>query len=623
MIRIAARGFGCLAVSGALVFLGSSVARADQNQPRTISVVPSDVRHAEGFDVSQSAGLFIGVTSFDDPRLAEVPYAVDDAVDLAYLFSVELELIAPDKVTLAITGDPKKQASVERLRALLGAGASQQTPNVTDIYRMLGEIPLEAGPKGLFVLSIATHGFSDQGSDFVVAADSRRRRIARTGIPIGEIFDDVSQARSPRRIVMIDACRERLSAETRAGGIDPDSKMTEGFTNAIAEAEGQVVLSGSTLGGYSYDDHELKNGVFSSAIIDGLLGRAPANDEGFITAVNLAEYVNERVLLWIGANRPQQSNSAKGIESRLSGNAAKMPLSMVTQERERFKAARTRGRRLVDVLENTADPQYVTPEMAKEISALVTSADPRALGPLLDRMDLLEERGAAYSEEFAEWWTSEGQAEFLDAIPLRVSIRPESRTLAVGQTQVFTVESNKPLKEEPLNWRSTPEGGVDVRATSSSTSGQKLHVRAENEGTVTIRIVDGNNVPRAEATIYVILLEQPSLRYPVITLAATTGLGIYTFFLNRDRIDKKDAWDTYRTETGLPGEDLEDEYNSALTRTRIVGASAAAGTVLTTYLWYRYRRADKAFKKSLKDVNATSRMDLDIRSDGVALVYKF
>lgn len=55
-------------------------------EPRgVVLAVPQDVRVQEGFDAAHSAGLFVGVRDFEDADFAEVPYAVDDAIDLAYL----------------------------------------------------------------------------------------------------------------------------------------------------------------------------------------------------------------------------------------------------------------------------------------------------------------------------------------------------------------------------------------------------------------------------------------------------------------------------------------------------------------------------------------------------------
>ncbi len=44
--------------------------------------MPDEIRVVEGFDPGESAGLFVGIRHFDDERFAEIPFAVDDAVDL-------------------------------------------------------------------------------------------------------------------------------------------------------------------------------------------------------------------------------------------------------------------------------------------------------------------------------------------------------------------------------------------------------------------------------------------------------------------------------------------------------------------------------------------------------------
>jgi hypothetical protein len=41
------------------------------------------------FDPQYSAALFVGVRDFTDVTLAPVPYALDDAVDLAYEFAIQ------------------------------------------------------------------------------------------------------------------------------------------------------------------------------------------------------------------------------------------------------------------------------------------------------------------------------------------------------------------------------------------------------------------------------------------------------------------------------------------------------------------------------------------------------
>jgi len=64
-------------------------------------------------DLHASAGLFVGVQKFTkDSSLADVAFAVDDAVDLAYTISIEEHLVPPERVVLALSGQPRPHRAV-------------------------------------------------------------------------------------------------------------------------------------------------------------------------------------------------------------------------------------------------------------------------------------------------------------------------------------------------------------------------------------------------------------------------------------------------------------------------------------------------------------------------------
>lgn len=351
--------------------------------------VPGDVLEAQGFDPAQSAGLFIGVSRFDDPLFAEIPFAVDDAVDLAYLFSHELRLIGAEKVVLGLAGEPRKPESGERLRRLLEDGAQRVTASQADIYAHLDAQRRAAGRAGLFVMAIASHGFSDQGGDFLVAASSLKRPMERTGVAVNELFDDVASSSSPRRIVLLDACRERLSNAIRASG-EAEAAMSRGFADAIAAASGQVVLAGATLGGYAYDDLERRNGVFSAAVIDGLRGRADVDERGFITVRTLADYLNWRVVAWVRDHRPDHAAVSRGIAQRIEGDAAHLPLAVDPARREAEAAYRLRREAaLARLRENIGET--ITGALYDEMAAVLAGVRMRPeVEPLLEEIEALD-----------------------------------------------------------------------------------------------------------------------------------------------------------------------------------------------------------------------------------------
>lgn len=365
--------------------------------------VPVELRSSVGFDGAQSCGLFIGVRRFRDDRLAEVPYAVDDAIDLAWTFSHDLGLILPERVVLALAGEPQKPESLDRLERLVELGARVQPARLTEMYEELETLVRNVGREGLLLLTVATHGFSDQGGDFLVLEDSSRRRVAQTGLRVDTIFDDIGQAPAERRVVILDACRERLSAETRGGSRDAESMMGLAFQAAVSKARGQVVLCGARLGGYSYDDHQRRNGVFSSSIIDGLTGMAAPDPNGFITAETLAQFVGRRVDDWISRNRPEDADSASGIEVRMAGEAARLPLAIHRDGHERSKRRRALGEAAMRLLEaaRAEDRELISGSLLDEVERRLQEPD---CDELIEQMQELATNTAARRRAFVAWF---------------------------------------------------------------------------------------------------------------------------------------------------------------------------------------------------------------------------
>ncbi len=287
------------------------------------SALSHQVLSTECFDIADSAALFVGVRLFRDGQYAEVPSAVDDAVDLAHTF-VNLGLVTPDKTLLCLHGEARKPESAERLAELKDLGAKQRKAGVTDIYDALDRQRIECGEHGIFLVGVASHGMSHQGRDLVLAADTVPSQLLRTSVEVTEIFKTVGMAKAPRRLVLLDACRERLEAEGRsATGGESGSPMSDTFAKAIAKASGQVVLSGTVSGGYSYDDTHRGNGVFSAAVIDGLSGKAPGDERNLITVETLAAFVEDQVQDWLAKN----AKDLLGIGKNFDGMCKDMPLA--------------------------------------------------------------------------------------------------------------------------------------------------------------------------------------------------------------------------------------------------------------------------------------------------------
>ena len=285
----------------------------------------SDEKKSFAVDFGASAGLFVGVRDFEDENLTPVKYAVDDAVDLAYELAIEHRppLLEPKRVALVLSGAPQKPESQESLRKLKDAGASESYARQSEILKLLRSQSKAVGRNGLLIIAFATHGISEDGTQYLFAATSLLD-YRETMLSEARISDVIASNGVERSLVLIDACRERLTRDRRTGDLDPRS--VAGFMNTLSDIDGQVVLSAAALGGYAYDDDTRRNGVFTAAVIDGLRCGAATDDNGFVTVDALSSYVEDHVLDWIRKNKNAEARRATQL--LCDGRSKAMPLTI-------------------------------------------------------------------------------------------------------------------------------------------------------------------------------------------------------------------------------------------------------------------------------------------------------
>jgi Caspase domain len=298
-------------------------ATADSRGVRPLAA--DDAPTAETFEPDQSAALFVGVRRFPyDPSLAEVRYAVDDAIDLACVLALgeRARLVDPSRVILALSGEPQKPDSQRNLERLVVAGARVRSAAGPDVLNALDEQSRAVGKKGVLIFAFATHGFTKEGTQYLLSATSIIRH-GEGAISESEIRDIASQSDAARSLILIDACRERLTDGRRSGR--PDARSAAALLRAMDGVHGQVVLSAAAVGQYAYDDDDRRNGVFTAALIDGLRCQAAADARGLITVDTLSSFVEQHVLTWIRKHRNPRITHATQVS--FEGGAKTMPLA--------------------------------------------------------------------------------------------------------------------------------------------------------------------------------------------------------------------------------------------------------------------------------------------------------
>jgi uncharacterized caspase-like protein len=283
------------------------------------------------FDAAQSAALFVGVREFPyDDTLAPVRYGVDDAIDLAFAVSrgEMVQLVEPSRVILALSGEPQKKESANRLHLLVAAGATVKSAGHSDILTLLRKQARSVGRGGALIVSFSTHGISDGGTQFLLTASSMLEDH-ETMITENKVRDIISESRVQRSVLLLDACRQRLRAGTREGQADKESAAA--MRRALGASVGHVVLAAAAAGQYAYDDDARQNGVFTAAVLEGLHCGAATNENGFVTAGKLGAYVEDHVLEWIRKHR--DPSARKATQLTCEGMTSEMPLAVCRVKR--------------------------------------------------------------------------------------------------------------------------------------------------------------------------------------------------------------------------------------------------------------------------------------------------
>jgi hypothetical protein len=318
--------------AGLLVLLVSGSFCSRESATRSVTAVESAESPASPkFSRDASTGLFVGMRNFPLDKTMEVPYAVDDAVDLAYELAMNRQpaLIDPKRVVLALSGEPQKPESKEKLRKLLAAGASTHAAGQSDVFNLLELQSRAVGRDGIFIAAFATHGVSEEGTQYLLAASSLLAHYRQTSLTDIGIRDIVSANGVPRSLIFIDACRERLTKDKRSGEVDPRSMAK--LMCAISGVNGQAVISAAAVGGYAYDDDVRHNGVFTETVIDGLRCGASTDAAGFVTVDTLHSYVESHVLSWLRLHK--DSSVRKATQLVTEGSTKQMPLSICSANR--------------------------------------------------------------------------------------------------------------------------------------------------------------------------------------------------------------------------------------------------------------------------------------------------
>jgi WD40 repeat protein len=249
--------------------------------------------------------LGLGVSDYQDPVIQDLSWAHKDVADLATAFgkidgyaSIHVKTLTNKEVTAAAV-------------------------------RSAGVFLKDAAPQDTVVLFIAGHGLHDEdplATYYYVTHDTVLAELAHTAVSFEDVEALLAAVRARQKVVFVDTCEsgERDTALDAATLADASNALHARATRGIGRKKesttsdptprawllerdrfiyqdlvrrtGAVVFASSRGSEFSYESSELQNGLFTSALLEGLFqSAADENRDGVVAREELRRYLSQKV----------------------------------------------------------------------------------------------------------------------------------------------------------------------------------------------------------------------------------------------------------------------------------------------------------------------------------------
>jgi hypothetical protein len=224
--------------------------------------------------------VVIGVNRYSKVR--PLKYAVNDA-RVFYDHLVQFSQIPRENVTLLLDQD----VTLTRMRSILGT-----------------QIKNKAGKDDMVIIFFAGHGATEkdvQSPDgdglekYLLPCDADPKDLYATAMPMAEVSRIFGRIQSERLVFIADSCYSGASGGRTIDVSGIRATISDAFLDRVASGKGRVIITASGANEVSAEYDNLKQGVFTYYLVEGLKGKADTDKDGTITVDEVYRYVSEAV----------------------------------------------------------------------------------------------------------------------------------------------------------------------------------------------------------------------------------------------------------------------------------------------------------------------------------------
>lgn len=224
--------------------------------------------------------VIVGIDRYSNIR--HLKYAVNDAKAF-YNHLVGFSQVPTENVTLLLN----QEASLTRLRSAFGT-----------------HLKKNAGQDDMVIIFFAGHGaiekdmLSPDGDGlekYLLPFGADPMDLYATALPMGEISRIFNRIRSDRLVFIADSCYSGASGGRTIGIDGIRANLSDAFFDRVTSGKGRVIISASGANEVSAESDELKQGVFTYYLLEGLKGKADIDRDGMVTVDEAFRFVSQHV----------------------------------------------------------------------------------------------------------------------------------------------------------------------------------------------------------------------------------------------------------------------------------------------------------------------------------------
>jgi hypothetical protein len=233
-------------------------------------------------------GVVIGINKYKN--FPSLKYAVNDAREF-YRYLTEVNQVPKDHIWLLLDED----ATLDKIRSTLG----------TLLRR-------SAGKDDTVIIFLAGHGATEQDPSspdgdglekYILPYNADPKDLYASALPMSEVARIFQRISSERLVFIGDTCYSGASGGRTIFAGGTRANVSGAFLERLSQGKGRVIITASDANEVSTEKDELKHGVFTYYLLEGLRGKADLDGDGVITVNELYRYVSMKVPQSTGQNQ--------------------------------------------------------------------------------------------------------------------------------------------------------------------------------------------------------------------------------------------------------------------------------------------------------------------------------